>query len=176
LRENSRRHQSFVMFSKDEGETWSEPRELPPSLTGDRHTARYAPDGRLLVSFRDHAQGSPTWGDWVAWVGTYEDIALGREGQYRIRLMDNHVRADCAYPGVEALPDGTFVLTTYGHWTPGEPPWVACVRLRLDEIDALARKANAKDEDEDANEGEKERRAGAESSARNPADSAPREP
>jgi len=176
LRENSRRRQSFVTFSKDEGETWSEPRELPPSLTGDRHTARYAPDGRLLVSFRDHAQGSPTWGDWVAWVGTYEDIALGREGQYRIRLMDNHVRADCAYPGVEALPDGTFVLTTYGHWTPGEPPWVACVRLRLDEIDALARKANAKDEDEDANEGEKERRAGAESSARNPADSAPREP
>jgi Neuraminidase (sialidase) len=61
LRENSRTHNSFVVFSTDEGETWSEPRELPAALTGDRHTAKYAPDGRLLVSFRDMAEGSPSW-------------------------------------------------------------------------------------------------------------------
>jgi hypothetical protein len=67
LRENSRRFNSFVVFSSDEGETWSEPVELPATLTGDRHTARYAPDGRLFVSFRDMARGSPTWGDWVGW-------------------------------------------------------------------------------------------------------------
>ncbi|MFC1662468.1 sialidase family protein, partial [Gemmatimonadota bacterium] len=65
LRENSRKHNSFVVFSSDEGVTWSEPRELPAALTGDRHTARYAPDGRLFVSFRDMAEGSPTKGDWV---------------------------------------------------------------------------------------------------------------
>ena len=51
--------------------------------------------------------------------------------------MDNHVEADCAYPGVEVLPDGTFVATTYGHWTPGEPPYIVSVRLGLAELDTL---------------------------------------
>ncbi|MGD8239334.1 MAG: sialidase family protein, partial [Armatimonadota bacterium] len=138
LRENARKYNSFVMFSDDEGETWSEPREMPASLTGDRHTARYAPDGRLFVSFRDRTHISPTWGDWVGWVGTYEDIVEGREGQYRIRLMDNHKGADTTYPAVELLPDGTFVTTTYGHWTPGEQPYIASVRFTLEEIDAKA--------------------------------------
>jgi hypothetical protein len=139
LRENGRRRNSFVMFSKDEGRTWSAPRELPGALTGDRHTGKYAPDGRLLVSFRDMTLESPTRGDWVAWVGTFDDIVKGREGQYRVRLMDNTEGADCAYPGVEILPDGTFVLTTYGHWTAGEPPYIVSVRLKLDELDRLAR-------------------------------------
>ncbi|MEM7260387.1 MAG: exo-alpha-sialidase [Planctomycetota bacterium] len=136
LRENSRRYNSFVIFSDDEGATWSAPRELPASLTGDRHTARYAPDGRLLISFRDTTRESSTRGDWVAWVGHYRDIVAGTEGHYRVRLMDNHVRADCAYPGVEVLPDGTFVLTTYGHWTPDEKPYIVSIRLTLDELDA----------------------------------------
>ena len=135
LRENSRRRNSWFMTSRDEGRTWSEPRELPASLTGDRHVARYAPDGRLVVSFRDMARQSPTRGDWVAWVGRYEDIARGREGQCRIRLMDNHHDFDCAYPGLEILPDATFVATTYGHWNPGQPPFVVTVRFRLKEID-----------------------------------------
>lgn len=136
LRENRRRENSHVMFSDDEGRTWSEPRELPGALTGDRHTARYAPDGRLFISFRDTTLESPTQGDWVGWVGTYDDILHGREGQYRVRLMDNHHQWDCAYPGVEVLPDGTFVTTTYGYWTPGESPYVVSVRFTLDELDA----------------------------------------
>ncbi len=139
LRENSRRRNSYVIFSENEGETWSEPRELPGALTGDRHTGKYAPDGRLLISFRDMTHESPTRGDWVAWVGTFEDIVKGREGQYRLRLMDNTKDADCAYPGVEVLPDGTFVLTTYGHWTAGAEPYIVSVRLRLAELDRLAR-------------------------------------
>lgn len=139
LRENSRKANSHVMFSDDEGATWSAPRELPGALTGDRHTGRYDDDGRLLISFRDTTHDSPTHGDWVAWVGTFADIVHGREGQYRVRLLDNHVRADCAYPGVERLRDGTFVLTTYGHWTPGEAPYVVSVRLTLDELDLLAK-------------------------------------
>lgn len=139
LRENSRKHNSFVIFSDDEGETWSEPVELPGALTGDRHTARYAPDGRLFITFRDTTLESPTRGDWAGWVGTYDDIVKGREGQYRVRLMDNHKAADCCYPGLELLPDGTFVTTTYGHWIEGEQPYIVSVRFRLEELDAKAK-------------------------------------
>lgn len=140
MRENSRKFNSFVSFSKDEGETWSEPRELPGSLTGDRHVGRYAPDGRLVITFRDTTHESVSKGDWVAWVGRYADIVDGAEGQYRVRLMKNHKDADCAYPGLELLRDGTFVTTTYGHWTEGEPPYVVSVRLKLAELDGLAKR------------------------------------
>lgn len=138
LRENARRKNSHVIFSDDEGRTWSAPRELPGSLTGDRHCGKYAPDGRLFISFRDTTHDSPTKGDWVAWVGRYEDIVKGGEGQYRVRLMDNTDKWDCAYPGVELLPDGTFVTTTYGHWTTNQPPYIVSVRLKLSELDAKA--------------------------------------
>ena len=139
LRENSRTFNSFVIVSDDEGKTWTEPRELPGALTGDRHVGRYGPDGRLFVSFRDTTRESPTKGDWVGWVGTYDDIVEGREGQYRVRLMDNTKGADCAYPGVEVLPDGTIVATTYGHWDEGEAPYIVSVRFTLAELDELAK-------------------------------------
>ncbi len=141
LRENRRVRNSYVVFSDDEGKTWTKPRELPGALTGDRHTGRYAPDGRLFISFRDTTHESPTKGDWVGWVGKYEDIARGREGQYRIRLKDNHRGGDCAYPAVELLPDGTFVTTTYGHWVKGQAPYILSVRFKLSEIDELAKKS-----------------------------------
>ena len=140
LRENSRRRNSYVIFSNNEGGSWTAPRELPASLTGDRHTARYAADGRLFISFRDRTHETPTFGDWVAWVGTYSDILNGTEGQYRVRLMDNTKGADCAYPPVEILPDDTLVTTTYGHWTEGESPYIVSVRLKLSELDTLAKK------------------------------------
>jgi hypothetical protein len=149
LRENSRKHNSFVIFSDDEGETWTDPRELTGSLTGDRHVGKYAPDGRLFLSFRDTTHESPTRGDWVGWVGTYDDIARGREGQYRVRLMDNTKAADCAYPGVEILPDGTFVATTYGHWSAGKSPYIVSVRLKLSELDARAKKPSEATRGED---------------------------
>jgi hypothetical protein len=141
LRENRRAKNSHITFSDDEGETWIEPREVTASLTGDRHVAKYAPDGRLVISFRDvppNGASSPTEGDWVGWVGTYEDILQNRPGQYRIRFKHNHHRWDCAYPGLELLPDGTFVNTTYGHWTAGEPPYILSERFTLKELDALA--------------------------------------
>ena len=136
LRENSRKYNSFVIFSNDEGLTWTDPKELPAALTGDRHVAKYTPDGRLFISFRDTTHVSPTKGDWVAWVGKYDDIINGTEGQYRVRIMDNTKGADCTYPGVEVLPDGTIVTTTYGHWTEGEPAYVVSVRFTLAELDA----------------------------------------
>ena len=138
LRENSRTRNSFVIFSDDEGATWSRPTELPGALTGDRHQARYAPDGRLFIAFRDTTLRSPTHGDWCGWVGTWQDIVEGREGEYRVRLKQNHYADDCGYSGLEVLPDGTFVAVSYGHWTPGEEPYIACVRFTIDDLDAVA--------------------------------------
>lgn len=167
LRENSRQTNSQIIFSNDEGKTWTDPKPLPNSLTGDRHVPKYSPDGRLLISFRDRSPrpyniglvtkareleetdysalameiglGSPTEGDWVAWVGTYDDLVNGGEGQYRIRIKDNKNGWDTTYPGVEMLPDGTFILTTYGHWEKGEQPYILSVRFSLKEIDELAK-------------------------------------
>jgi len=163
LRENARRANSQIIFSSDEGKTWTDPRPLPNELNGDRHVLKYAPDGRLLVVFRDISpnsfrpelgtiakergevnysliasetgQGSPTEGDWVGWVGTWKDLVKGKPGKYRIRFKDNIHSWDCCYPGVELLPDGTFVVTTYGHWDKDEEPWILSVRVRLDELD-----------------------------------------
>lgn len=144
LRENARRKNSHVIFSEDEGKSWTEPREVPLALTGDRHTGRYGPDGRLFISFRcisptSKRAGRPFEGDWVAWVGSWDDIVDGRDGQYSVRLKDNTKGYDTAYPGVELLPDGTIVTTTYGHWAKGESPYILSVRLKLSELDALAK-------------------------------------
>jgi hypothetical protein len=154
LRENARRKNSHVIFSKDEGKTWTEPRELPISLTGDRHTARFTPDGRLVIVFRGIYPGDrnvtgggevagimPTAGDCTAWVGRWEDIEQGRPGGMLLRLLDNKKGHDTTYPGVEVLPDGTVVVTTYGHWVKGEAPFIKSTRFRTEELDELAKDA-----------------------------------
>jgi hypothetical protein len=56
-----------------------------------------------------------------------------------VRFKKNNKGFDCAYPGVEVLPDGTFVTTTYGHWTAGEPPYILSARFTLKELDVLAK-------------------------------------
>ncbi len=136
-RENSRKYNSMFMVSDDEGQNWSDLKELPGSLTGDRHVGRYAPDGRLVVVFRDRAHVSDTRGDFVAWVGRYEDILNRSQGLCRIRLLDNLVGSDTGYAGFEILPDETFVATTYGHWEQGVAPYILSVRFRIEQIDAM---------------------------------------
>ena len=137
LRENSRRYNSFMFTSEDNLKTRSRLRQLPATLTGDRHCARYLKDGRLFISFRDTHPASPTKGDWVAWVGTYDDIINGRQGEYRLRIQKDYGgRGDCAYPGVEILPDGTIVTTTYGHFSPDKPdPFILCAHFKESDID-----------------------------------------
>jgi hypothetical protein len=167
LRENARSANSQIIFSNDEGRTWTDPRPLPNELNGDRHVLRYTPDGRLLVVFRDISpvsfrpqlaalakeknevnyskiaaetgQGSPTEGDWVGWVGTWKDLVKGKPGKFRIRFKDNIHDWDCCYPGIELLPDGTFVVTTYGHWEKDKEPYIISVRVRMDELDSKYR-------------------------------------
>lgn len=145
LRENSRHFNSQIMFSADEGKTWSQPVSLPGSLSGDRHQALPLPDGRLLIQFRDHSPirdtnhaQSPTEGDWVGWVGTWDDLKNGHEGEYRIRFKDNRNGWDTAYPAAEYLPDGTIVCTTYGHFTEGESPYILSERFKIAMTDELA--------------------------------------
>jgi hypothetical protein len=141
MRENTHRGRSLMMFSRDEAETWGETADTPWGLTGDRHMGVYAPDGRLVIAFRDRALGSPTLGHFVAWVGTYDDIRSSRSGQYRIKLLHSYAGWDCGYPGVELLPDGTIVATTYIKYRAGaEKHSVVSTRFTLADTDALLRK------------------------------------
>jgi hypothetical protein len=42
------------------------------------------------------------------------------------------------------LPDGTFIVTTYGHWTSKEPPYILSVWFTLTKLDELANKLDKK--------------------------------
>jgi photosystem II stability/assembly factor-like uncharacterized protein len=119
MRDNSRTGESLIMYSNDESTTWTAIKETIPYLTGDRHVAKYTSDGRLVVAFRDMMVGSPFYGHFVAWVGRYEDIVNRKEGQYRIKLLNSYAGWDCGYPGLEILPDGTIIATTYIKYTEG---------------------------------------------------------
>ena len=141
MREQSRAYNAMVITSDDEGQTWSECKEAAAGVTGDRHNLAYAPDGRLVIVFRDTALASPTKFNFVAWVGTYDDLVNGREGEYRVLLLRHQGNfppdeyGDCGYAGLEVLPDGTFVATTYLIHKPGEEHSVISVRFNLTELD-----------------------------------------
>ncbi len=143
MRENTHKGRSLMMFSTDEGATWSRPVDTNWGLSGDRHIGVATGDGRWLFAFRDQAPGSPTKGHFVAWVGSYDDLKHGRPGQYRVKLLHSHASrvGDCGYPGVERLADGTLVITTYLKYRPGpEKHSVVSLRLTMAELDVLAGK------------------------------------
>jgi len=57
-------------------------------------------------------------------------------------LLRSYKGYDCGYPGVELLPDGTFVATTYIKYRPGpEKNSVVSTRFKLSETDAMATQA-----------------------------------
>mgnify|MGYP002236044572 FL=1 len=131
-RSQSHNNPATLIYSDDEGETWSKPMDLPGSLAGERHKIAYDPiSGRLLVTFREinydlngnnRFDGGNDWnaGDWVAWVGTYDQLINQEDGEYRILLAEdwanNAKSGDTGYAGVAVLDDGTFIMDTYGHW------------------------------------------------------------
>jgi len=139
MRENTHKGRSLMMFSRDEGRTWSRPKDTPWGLTGDRHYGRYTNDGRLVIAFRDKAIGSETYNHFVAWVGTYDDIRNNRPGEYRIKLLTSYDgRGDCGYAAMERLPDGTIIATTYLKYWPGNRKHsVVSVRFDIKETDAM---------------------------------------
>jgi hypothetical protein len=120
MRENTHAGRSLMMFSLDEGQTWSRPQDTPWGLTGDRHIGVYASDGRLVIAFRDKAHDSSTLNHFVAWAGSYDELRNCRPGQYRIKLLHCNAGGDCGYPGMELLPDGTIIATTYIKYQPGK--------------------------------------------------------
>lgn len=144
MRENVRSEPAHFITSDDEGKTWSEVKALPPGLHGDRHKAVYAKDGRLVICFRDMGKDSPTRTHFVAWVGRYEDIISGKDGEYKIKLLHSHKGSDCGYPGLELLPDGTLIATTYIKYRPGaEQNSVVSTRFTLAETDKAEKTSNA---------------------------------
>jgi hypothetical protein len=139
MRENNRTGRSLIMFSTDEGQSWSKPVDTQWSLTGDRHAGTYTSDGRLVIAFRDLAPDSPYEGHFIAWVGTYDDLKNNLPGDQRLKLLHNHADKvfDCGYPGIHQLPNETIVATTYVKYRPGpEQHSVVSARFRLE--DAIA--------------------------------------
>jgi len=144
IRENNHTATSMMCFSRDEGETWTPPEDTAWGVTGDRHEGVQAPDGRWVIAFRDRALGSSTYGQFVAWVGTYDDICHARPGQFRIKLLHHYgsprdgyawAHTDTGYPGMELLPDGTIVATTYlKYWDDERRHSVVSTRFKLADL------------------------------------------
>lgn len=93
-RSNTKKENSLISFSRDEGKTWSEPVHAPSALNGERHKADYLKDGRLFITFRSIERAPEKLklysdnGDWysegwIAWIGSYDDLKNGTEGDYR---------------------------------------------------------------------------------------------
>ncbi len=147
IRENSRKNgTSLVMFSKDEGKTWSKPIDTPWALTGDRHNGLYLPDGRLIFTFRDMTQ--PKENDKLyfgCWIGTYDDIKNGKAGQYRVLLSETKLRKDKRwkrdgyYQSMHLLPDNTIVAITYESIKDFTSSSITCHRFKIEDIEKLAK-------------------------------------
>ena len=161
---------ALISFSNDEGKTWSKPVEAPAALNGERHKAEWTKDGRLFITFRSIERGpkakeatglklfnTKKWisEGWVAWVGTYDDLKNGTEGQYRIKhahtyldgqTADGYVaNPDTGYAGNVVLPDGTIVTSSYGKFSPKDKAsdgklktYIISKRIKLEDTDKLA--------------------------------------
>lgn len=141
-RSQSHNHLATMFYSEDEGKTWSKPVDLPGTLAGERHKIAIDPiSKRLVVTFReiqydiDYQGKLKNWkaGEWLAWVGSYEQLMNLDNGDYNIELAKDYAPSpksgDTGYAGNIALPDGTFVQISYGHWNQAESSkWVGVER------------------------------------------------
>lgn len=146
----NKQRNSLISFSNDEGKTWSEPKEVPSAYSGERHKAEWIKDetgqDRLFITFRSIDQspeklktakgkrgsGNSQWFSegWVGWVGTYQDLIEGKEGQYRVKLahtyllgqtkVENSANADTGYCGNVVMKDGRVMTSSYGTFKSGE--------------------------------------------------------
>lgn len=162
---NSKIYNSLLFFSDDEGKTWSEPIYAPSALNGERHKADYLKDGRLFIDFRSIERDydklkkyapntDKNWFSegWCGWIGTFDDLVNGKEGQYRIKLAHTYMEgqtepdisaeADTGYCGTVILDDGMIVTASYGAF--GEKnkdgslkTYVVSKRIRPEDLDKI---------------------------------------
>ncbi len=152
---------SLMTFSYDEGKTWSQLKEVPAELNGERHKAVY--DGnRLLITFRSIERDSALVKSYhtnkfisegcVAWAGSFESLENWyyhgeSTGQYRIKLFHTYLNGqttstfranpDTGYCGVVII-DGYITVCTYGKAIAGSDKTVIISRrIKLDDIDKL---------------------------------------
>lgn len=166
FRVNNKRSFSYVTFSTDEGETWSEPQTVAAELTGERHKAEYDPaTGKLVITMRSiyYTDNDPTRGNWyslgwVAWIGDYEDLKHGAEGKGDLVVKlahtynagdtsipeDASANADTGYAGLVIYDDGLIVTTSYGTFSPADDPerggdtYIIAKRLTVSDVASLA--------------------------------------
>ena len=171
-RSQSKKVNSMVAFSNDEGKTWSEPKEAPAALNGERHKAEYTSDGRLLITFRSIERGDKAQfyaksidrrRGWIsegliAWVGSYEDLKNGTEGDYRIKLAhiyfedqnkpEYYAGSDTGYCGNDVLADASYVICGYGKFSPNVKTgdgktlktYITSKRINLKDTDELVQR------------------------------------
>lgn len=150
-RANKHETGSVIMFSDDEGETWSQPREVCAELSGDRHKAEYDPiSKKLLISFRQvwpgtyenaFSHGTKAVGEgWLGWVGTFEDLLSYRtesptRGEKVLLLgKDYGGKIDCGYSGT-ACVDGRFMVVAYGQFDKdAKVPYIRCATFTLADV------------------------------------------
>ena len=147
LRVNNREYNSMIMFSEDNGKNWTRPRQLPSTLTGDRHIAKYLPDGRIMAVFRDVSKSCPSYGHFCAWIGSWDDLKNFYPGQFRIKLLQHYCDTasdfpDCGYPGLEIFDDGSVLATTYLRYRPHDQyNSLVCVKFNPSTIQQSQREA-----------------------------------
>lgn len=156
-RSNTKRMNSLMAYSTDEGETWTELKEAPAAVNGERHKAEYTPDGRMVMTFRSvERDGRFTWHSegLVMWVGKYEDLKKWYDsgenslGDYRVKLAHVYLSgqtepaekagSDTGYCGVVVLSDGRIVVSSYGKFdAESGKTYIASKTVKLEDLDKL---------------------------------------
>ena len=155
-RANRRVSNSIICFSYDEGINWTEPKELPNCLTGDRHKAEIDPTtGKVVISFRQVLQNGKKFKPnglssknylsrgWVAWVGEIEDLMTYADndtsndsvGDKLIFVARDYHGTDCGYSGIACLEDGTYIMISYGKFHVGAlKPYIIQAKFKLTDL------------------------------------------
>ena len=133
---------SKMCFSRDEGLTWTDIVDAPPSLKGHRHVVQRLHDGRYLVVYRLTEFDEPHV---VGWVGPYESIRDGKGDRgYVVELVPNRGTPwDCGYQSVHLKKDGEIVVNTYSRfrkWS-NSTPGIYSMHFKIGEADAKAESA-----------------------------------
>ena len=131
---------AYISYSRNHGETWSYPQQLPAFLQGDRF-GMAAFRNQLLISYRDmrtdlkDGSPNPTYGDLVMWAGDLNELVRGNRNGIKMRIADNYPGeeavdhsdlkfSDCGYPSVLPLGKNKIAVIAYGRWEKEEFPFI----------------------------------------------------